>query len=300
MMTNSKVMSLLKKSKGNNLFLLSDFKFLIIDEVHHFGADKLKSLFFALQYNYVIGLSATPPRSDGSELLYYPHISTVEGFINIPIANKYNNNKIDVILFDTEIVMPIDKDKNGNVLFSKLEKKISINPEFNNIVVNNVLADLSEDRYILIVSNRKDQLLHIYRELVLRYKLCSDNIALIMGMFSKEVSNINLKNEKIKIIIATASIVSEGFNVKKLNTLHILSPKKDSIGQIVGRVLRKQHDITVKIYDYMFNNSIIKAQFRHKKTIYKSMGFRLMTSTGQQGNRPTQWTTVDNNGLKYR
>ena len=50
-------------------FLPTDFKYLVIDEAHHAAAPTYKRVLAYFQADFVLGLTATPERSDDQSIL---------------------------------------------------------------------------------------------------------------------------------------------------------------------------------------------------------------------------------------
>jgi superfamily II DNA or RNA helicase len=87
------------------------------------------------------------------------------------------------------------------------------------------------------------------------------------------------------VLLATASLIGEGFDLPRLDTLFLAMPLsfKGRLVQYAGR-LHRIHDgkATARIYDYLDENSALtRAMFRRRLVGYQQMGYRVELPSGQ-------------------
>jgi len=136
-----------------------------------------------------------------------------------------------------------DKERNDNIV--KILKK---------------LTDEDDRRCILVISDRIAQLKYIN-------KCLGDEISgLFIGAMKSDAME---KSKEKRILLGTYALVNEGFNLPKLNCLLFATPRS-SIIQAIGRIYRKEHEITPIIVDIYDEFSIFKGQYYRRRKIYKS------------------------------
>ncbi|MBF0556663.1 MAG: hypothetical protein HQK96_19270 [Nitrospirae bacterium] len=88
----------------------------------------------------------------------------------------------------------------------------------------------------------------------------------------------DLNAGKIRLLVATTQLVGEGFDVKELSSLFLTTPIKwqGKTTQAIGRVLRTAtgKDRPV-IYDYVDAHQVLKASFRSRVGVYRSLNCEL-------------------------
>jgi superfamily II DNA or RNA helicase len=99
-----------------------------------------------------------------------------------------------------------------------------------------ILVDLfhEKEREILVLSDRVDHTKVLFDMLPLDIQ----EVACVLGRNLKSNQRAEWCESK-RILIATYSMCKEGFDVAKLNTLVIATPRPD-VDQIVGRILRTE------------------------------------------------------------
>ena len=255
------IQSISMKEFDKNLF--KDFNFVIFDECHHVPSNIFSKSLFKIGKKLMLGLSATPKRKDGLSQILELHF----GDFLISKNTTFNNDKINVKMVDYSIDIKEKRLYNGLLNIGNLITQIS-QEKSRTIYFMKIIKQLyDKNRDILILSDRVEHC-KIMKEI-----LTINNIecGLFIGGLSKNERKIN--SEK-KIIIGTYSMISEGFDIPRLNTLLMITPKTDII-QIVGRILRKKHEIIpliIDVCDSHFQTNIWK-MIRLRQ--YKELGLNI-------------------------
>ena len=223
--------SLAMREYDINIF--KEFGLVIIDEVHHTGAEVFSRAFQQINSNIILGLSATLNRKDGLRKVFeyyigksvYKHIDTEIIDLNVEIYkyedddHTYSNN---IILWNGK---PNSAQMINNICF--FDKRT--------LFIFNLIIDLLKNenrRKILILSERKKQLN--------QFELLFDNTNYETGYYIGGLSqNILDISSKKQIILATYQMAAEGMNIPTLNTVVFASPISD-IQQSIGRILREK------------------------------------------------------------
>jgi superfamily II DNA or RNA helicase len=151
-----------------------------------------------------------------------------------------------------------------------INKVVEYEPR-NNFVVE-ILKDLYEDkeREILVLSDRVDHTKVLFDLLPPEIQ----EVSCILGRNVKSAQRAEWCESK-RILIATYSMCKEGFDVAKLNTLVIATPRPD-VDQIVGRILRTEKSkrkidpLIIDIVDPAF-----RRQFQERVSLYNKRNYKV-------------------------
>ena len=224
--------SLAMKDYPSEIF--EDIGFVIIDEVHHTGAQVFSQAFKKLNNPIILGLSATLNRKDGMRKVF-------EYYIGKSVYNLKNQETTDVNVhihkyFETHIdYCSVKLLWNGKENIASMINNICTFKPRTEFIIDLLKTTLlnEPDRRVLILSERRNLLKDIEQYII------KENIAdygyYVGGMTQEQL---NLSAEK-QIILATYQLASEGFNVPSLNTVIFASPISD-IQQSIGRILRER------------------------------------------------------------
>lgn len=232
---------------------LSDFEkigFLVVDECHLM----ITSVFVrALGYvcpRYLIGLSATPFRPDGLDVLLDIY------FGNEKIVREMFRRHI-VYKVETGIVMEGEQDEKGMLIWNSVLQK-----QMTNVSRNNFIRDIClffKTRNILILCKRVQQIQDLFQ-------LLSNQTPT-----STLKGNENDFNKDCRILIATVAKVGVGFSFDKLDMLVLACDLKEYYLQFVGRVFRKP-DVVPIIIDIVDKNHVLHRHFKSRLKIYQDCG----------------------------
>lgn len=248
------------------------FGLVIVDECHHIASESFSQAIPKLTSQHMLGLSATPERKD--KLMY-----VINWFLG-PLLYKSDTTdkvdekvKVEVYEFDggdekfNEIIY-----NNSGVMFTTLmiNKLVEFGPR--NEMIAEILTDVyhEKERNILVLTDRVEHTKTLYDMLPSDVR----ETACILGRGVKADEREHLCNTK-RILIATYSMCKEGFDVAKLNTLIIATPRPD-VDQIVGRILRVEKTkrtidpLIIDIVDPAF-----RRQFQERLSLYKQRNYRV-------------------------
>ena len=79
-------------------------------------------------------------------------------------------------------------------------------------------------------------------------------------------------SESKKVLLGTYSMSSEGMDIPSLNTLILASPKSD-IEQSIGRIQRKAHELTPRIFDIIDDFSTFGNQKNKRISLYRKFDY---------------------------
>lgn len=226
----------------------------IVDEAHLIMSSVLSQSLRYLFPKYLIGLSATPYRNDGLNVLLDLY------FTEHKIVRKLYHPHI-VYKIETGFTPEVEYDRNGTVNWGKIIETQSMNSERNDLIIK--LVKKHGDRNILILTKRVEQANILYQ----RLKESGESVDTFIEsktQFDKES----------RVLIGTTSKVGVGFDHDKLDALILASDLEEYFVQYLGRVFRRQ-DITPVIFDLVDNNSILKRHFATRKATYLEAGGKI-------------------------
>lgn len=279
--------------KGN--IKQNEFGLVIIDECHHLATNAESVMMFEKCLNYFsarykLGLTATLHRADGLEKTTTKLIGNViyelkkndtkdkligyyEGkpIVEVPASQFQVPAEIHVIHTNYDISDKDVYDVNGGTLvFTKLISDLAMDKERNDLILTLAYAFKG---YTLIISERVDQL-HYLSERI-SSSVCIDGKT---PKKQREKMVEEFRNGKHKVLLASYSLVAEGFDVPMLENLIMASPVKDErlVIQSIGRCQRPYGDKKVAhIHDLVDNVSMLERFFTKRKSVYKKEGWKL-------------------------
>jgi superfamily II DNA or RNA helicase len=269
--------------------VFDSFGFTIIDEVHHISSQTFSNALFKIVTKYMLGLSATMNRKDGTTRVFKMFLGDV---IYKGKRDEERNVLVKAIEYHSndEEFNNVKTDFRGNVAYSSMISKLC---EYNNRseFILKILIDLlkyDDKQQIIILAHNKNLLKYLHDAIKHR------NISTV-GYYVGGMKEAALKEtENKQVIIATYSMASEGLDIKTLTTLIMATPKTD-IQQSVGRILREKHNQPV-VVDIIDSHDPFKNQWKKRRAFYMKENYKIVyTTSGKYKNIATSKTNDDVN-----
>ena len=256
---------------------------IIVDECHHIPAASFESVMKVFSARYILGLTATPYRKDGLEKILFQQC----GPARYEIQHSELNIGIrkEVVVRETNIRLP--ESVGENPPYHILAEYLTGNLERNEIVAKDIILELNSCHYPLVLTDRKTHIVQLVEKINVSLKIENDRKARIFRLDGE----MSLKERKLAIsqiiecrssgtpccIIATASLIGEGFDLPFLDVLVLSMPMsfKGRLIQYVGRLQRADAKKDyIRVYDYLdsFCAATLKMYRKRVKT-YRTMGF---------------------------
>lgn len=281
---NIQSLSKADKYPAEVLTLLRQFGTIVFDEVHRLAADKFSNAAFMLPAKYRIGLSATPKRKDGKDIVIQAHIGPVRAQsteeLMVPRVLRfasswacprvYKKLKDPVTLAVTEelIRLPHDAGKTAHI-----ERIIAADPERNRLIASMVEEALLKGRKIAVFSTQHEHLKAIIRICNTALKISMKQMGLYVGAVGKSEIEHRDREAKKDVLFSTYIMLGEGTDIPWLDTA-ILAMPRSNVTQPVGRIRRSfegKHDPVV--VDLVDNDSLVFAGYAASRLKwYKSIG----------------------------
>lgn len=257
--------------------LVRNYGVIICDECHHAAAPQLELVLKSAPAKYVYGLSATPERSDGltkalsmlcGPLRYVidPKTQAIQQGIQRIVRPRF-----------TGIRLPAYE---PGASFNQILDPLCAHAARNELIVDDALEAASNGRHPLVLSKRKKHAEELFR---LLKDQGHEPILLTGEIDPKErkaiLSSLPCFEHEHRIIVATESLLGEGFDLSYLDTLLIATPISwdGSITQQAGR-LHRSHEgkRRVEIFDYVdLSIPMLARMYQKRLKIYAKLGYEV-------------------------
>ncbi|MDO4555329.1 MAG: DEAD/DEAH box helicase family protein [Lachnospiraceae bacterium] len=273
--------------KGEFHTLLNQYGMVLVDECHHAASNTISNVLKKVKAKYVYGVTATPKRSDGLEKINYMLIGPIR--YSYTAKEKAKAQGIEHMVYPrfTPIVAP------RGVIREKMHPNEAYNIIRDNeirddLIVTDIKECVSAGRTPVVLSRYKEHSQKLYE----RLKDYADYVFLMTGNNSKKEHKRILEQlhqvetSKSVILIATGSLIGEGFNYPRLDTLFMAMPVsfESIVTQYAGRLNRDYvGKENVIVYDYidshipMFDNMYAK-----RLKAYKQIGYEICGGQGSE------------------
>lgn len=272
--------------KGEFHSKLKEYGMVILDECHHAASDTIVDILQVVKAKYVYGVTATPIREDGLEKINYMLLG--------PIRFKYTSKErakeqgIDHLVYPrfTRTVVPrFNQEKmHPNVAYEILRN----NNDRDEIIVNDVKYCIANGRTPVILSKYINHSEKLFNQL----KGVANYIFWLSGTNSKKEHKEILKQmnqvprDESMILVATGSLIGEGFDFPRLDTLIMAMPVagKSVVEQYAGRLNRDyEGKKDVIIYDYVdVHIPMFEKMYNKRLKAYKQIGYSIYSDEMNQ------------------
>lgn len=260
--------------------LVRNYGLIICDECHHAAAPQLELILKSAPAKYVYGLSATPERSDGltralsmlcGPLRYVidPKAQAIQQGIQRIVRPRF-----------TGIRLPAYE---PGANFNQILDLLCTHAARNELIVNDAIEAASNGRHPLVLTKRKKHAEELFGML----KNQGHEPVLLTGEIdAKErktiLSSLPRFEHEHRIIVATESLLGEGFDLSYLDTLLIATPISwdGSVTQQVGR-LHRSHEgkQQVEIFDYIdLSIPMLARMYQKRLKTYAKLGYEIYSA----------------------
>ena len=267
--------------------LFDSFGFTIIDEVHHISSEVFSCALFKLVTKYMLGLSATMERSDGTTRVFKMFLGDV--------VYKQERSKDEVVIVrgityqtNDDEFNELELDFRGKPASSKMLSKIcnyNRRSEFILKVVEDMFVENPKQQIMIIASYRN--ILAYFFEAINHKKFAT------VGYYVGGMKESALKQtENKQVVLATYSMAAEGLDIKTLTTLVMATPMT-KIEQSVGRILRQKHENPPIVVDIIDTHSNFQNQWFKRRRFFKSQNYKIIqTMSGVYTTDISKWRTT--------
>ena len=254
----------------------------VVDECHHVPAVTFEALLKACPSRKILGLTATPIRKDGLEKLIHLQCGPVRHTIQTA-SDEAAPKTVYVRRSAFHLPEALGQRPPLHAVWEALVADAGRAKQ----IAEDIRAALQEGRSPLVLSDRKTHLEKLETELVARIGLSDTTIYRLESGIGKKRrqairEDIDRRFERGRqfVLLATASLIGEGFDLPRLDTLFLAMPLsfKGRLVQYAGRLHRSHADKReIRVYDYLDEgNPLTVAMFRRRSGAYRQMGYRVM------------------------
>ena len=267
--------------------LFDSFGFTIIDEVHHISSEVFSCALFKLVTKYMLGLSATMNRKDGTTKVFKMFLGEV--------VYKQERSKDEIVIIRGIAYQTTDEEFNkleldfrGQTAASKMLSKIcnyNYRSEFILKVLKDMLAE-NPKQQIMMIASYKNILSYMF-DAIKHHNICT------VGYYIGGMKEVALKETETKqVVLATYSMASEGLDIKSLTTLFMITPMTN-IEQSVGRILREKHEFAPIVVDIIDSHNNFQRQWLKRKSFYKKQNYKIIqTNSLNYNSDPSKWKVI--------
>ena len=292
----------LKKKEGFHP-MLKEYTQVFFDECHHAASDSAIEVLQEINAKYVYGVTATPKRGDGKEKINEFLLGPVR--YRFTAKDRAEEQNIDHLVYPrfTRTVKPYHMSETpyGNDAY----ELIRYNDVRDAQIIRDVTACVQAGRTPVVLTKYVDHA----KKLAERLKKYSDHLILLTGSDGtkarhKQVEELNkVKASDSLILVGTGSLLGEGFDFPRLDTLFMATPVsgENVVEQYVGRLNRDyEGKKNVIVYDYVdIHIPKFDRMYAARLKAYKKIGYDLCVSTAGVKQEANAIYNIDNYAETY-
>ena len=253
--------------------LFSQYGQVIIDEAHHLTAATFEAVLKQANSRYVLGLSATPVRSNGHHPIIFMQSGPIRHVAKRP-AHVPDQLMVRVRHLPTPAIP-------SNASIQEVIRLLSVDADRNARIVADATTALKNGRKVLLLTKRTEHLDLLHAQLANVKFPC---FMLHGRMKTKERQAIinalaELPQDAPHILLASAQLVGEGFDHAPLDTLILTLPISwtGTLQQYAGRLHRDHADKSdILIYDYVEqDHPQLYRMWEKRQRGYRAMGYQV-------------------------
>jgi superfamily II DNA or RNA helicase len=223
----------------------------VVDEAHMIMAETLSKSLQFINPRYLIGLTATPYRPDGLNILLELYFGSHK--IIRKLWRKHTAFKIE-----TGFKPKVELTANGKLNWNSILESQANSIERNELIVK-IIKHFPE-RTFLVLTKRVIQ----GNYLVKRLEDIGVHVTSLIGSNQEY-------DPDARVLVGTGQKVGVGFDHKKLDTLMLAADFEEYYIQYMGRVFRTEESTPI-IFDLVDNNGILKKHFDTRRNVYQEHG----------------------------
>ena len=282
---------------------LKEYAQVYFDECHHAASDSAIEVLQEINAKYVYGVTATPKRGDGKE--------KINEFLLGPIRYRFTakdraeEQTINHLVYPrfTRTVKPhhLSKTPYGNDAYELIRN----NDVRDEQIIRDVADCVQAGRTPVVLTKYVDHA----KKLSERLKTYADRLILLTGANGTkarraQVEELNkVDNSDSLILVGTGSLLGEGFDFPRLDTLFMATPVsgENVVEQYVGR-LNRDYDgkENVIVYDYV-DSHIPKfdKMYSARMKAYKKIGYELCVNMDGEKQKANAIYDIENYAETY-
>lgn len=262
---------------------MSGYGLVIVDECHHVPAASFEVVLKACPSRRIYGLTATPARKDRLEKLLFAQCGPIRHTL---VATSTGEAKIVKVRYTT---VAVPSDAGPRLPIHAFCEALVQDKGRIEVIVADLAACVAAGRSPLVLADRKAYLDRLESAFVAH--TTGTACFRFDGQLGKKARSEVLRQiekcydtGKTFVLFATASLIGEGFDLPRLDTLILSMPLsfKGRLIQYAGRLNRVHESKNdALIFDYLDeNHALTNAMFRRRLAGYKELGYRIEMPQG--------------------
>ena len=282
---------------------LKEYAQVYFDECHHAASDSAIEVLQEINAKYVYGVTATPKRGDGKEKINEFLLGPIRyRFTAKDRAEEQNINHLVYPRF-TRTVKPhhLSKTPYGNDAYELIRN----NDVRDEQIIRDVADCVQAGRTPVVLTKYVDHA----KKLSERLKTYADRLILLTGANGTkarraQVEELNkVDNSDSLILVGTGSLLGEGFDFPRLDTLFMATPVsgENVVEQYVGR-LNRDYDgkENVIVYDYVdIHIPKFDKMYSARMKAYKKIGYELCVNMDGEKQKANAIYDIENYAETY-
>lgn len=256
----------------------------IIDECHHIPATSFESVLKQIPARHILGLTATPYRKDRLEKIIFQQCGPICYDMKVDFTVGLAKQ---VVVRETGFKMPEDAGLRPpyHIFIECLTK----DDARQRMIVSDIIGAVDAGRLPMVIGDRKELLQSLETKMLEAvnsdvpnlglYRLDGKTSAKQRRKIIEEIKG-RVANQNQVCLLATSSLLGEGFDLPELDTLVLASPLsfRGRLIQYAGRLHRlTDNKKSVLIHDYLdSNNPMALKMYRNRLKAYKEMGYQIV------------------------
>lgn len=248
------------------------FGLVISDECHRVSAATWAQVITIFPCQKRLGLTATPKRSDGLEVVFHYHL----GPIVYQLTGINMKPVVHIVRTDVRTEELGDIGKGNNIMLAKLITNLSKHQDRNTKILKLLIDAAKAGRKVIILSDRREQVEGL-KDALDRQKdalgLADCHTRMYVGGMDKFARQEAEKNGDI--FFATYQMAKEGLDIPELDALFLVTPNSSAITieQSLGRIARSaEGKATPMVVDFLDRHlGICNALFNKRMKVYNKM-----------------------------
>ena len=260
--------------KGEVSDVVAGYGHVVVDECHHVSAVSFERILSETKARYVLGLTATPRRRDGQDLIVVMQCGPIRFRVGDrdPAAQFAFSRRL--VVRDTGFRLPLDRPE---PTIQDVYGLLVRDDARNRMIVADVRQALAEGRSPLVLTERREHLDVLAAGL---RDTGVEVVALHGGLTTparRAALELLTRPDAVRVIIATGRFAGEGFDDPRLDTLFLALPVswRGTLVQYAGRLHRRHAAKTeVRVYDYVDRSvAVLGRMFERRLRGYRAIGY---------------------------
>lgn len=254
--------------------LVKNYGQIIIDECHHLSAVSFEALLRSSPARYVLGLTATPIRRDGQQPIIFMQCGPIRHTAARPASTPHDLS-VSPRLLSGPILVP------EGAGIQEVFRRLAADAQRTATIVSAVVQAYRQGRKVLVLTQRTEHVETL--DAALREQVA--NLFTLHGRLPKKqrtslISALeSLPEAAPRVLLATGTLIGEGFDHPPLDTLVLAMPIswRGILQQYAGRLHRAHAaKADIQVIDFVDEGQVaLLRMWEKRKAGYKAMGYRL-------------------------